>query len=225
MANFVSYENATTLMTDIGNKIKALGGAYILRGSVKFANLPDTLTKAMTGYVYNITEAFTTDARFIEGAGKKYKAGVNVAVADLSTYDEVTAPTGDPSAQGYYELVEGKYVLSTDTTVDADKTYYTYNEDIKFDVIGSFVDVDAITNRIDALSASITDRDFDDTADYEIGDIVKYEDRLYTFNTAHTAGEWDASEVDETNILALIADAEPDDLTPAQVNSLIGLLN
>lgn len=30
----------------------------------------------------------------------------------------------DPSSEGWYELVSGEYVLSTDTTVDAGKTYY-----------------------------------------------------------------------------------------------------
>ena len=69
--NFVSYEDATELMTEIGDKFKALNGAYVLRGSVTFANLPSVLTKTMTGYVYNVTDDFTTDARFIEGAGLK----------------------------------------------------------------------------------------------------------------------------------------------------------
>lgn len=41
------------------------------------------------------------------------------------TYEEVT-PTGDedPSELGWYELVDGNYVLSEDTTVDDSKTYY-----------------------------------------------------------------------------------------------------
>ena len=45
------------------------------------------------------------------------------------TYSEVT-PTGDenPQALGWYELVSDEYVLSTDTTVDDQKTYYTRAE-------------------------------------------------------------------------------------------------
>lgn len=186
MANFVSYENATTLMTDIGNKIKALSGAYILRGSVTFANLPETLTKAMTGYVYNVTTEFTTDARFIEGAGKKYSAGTNVAVANL----------GD------------------DTTPD-----------MKFDVIGAFVDVDGITARIDAVSDMITAAEFDATETYAIGDIVKHEDALYKFKAAHAAGAWDSTEVDAVTVLELIEAAEPDSLTAAQITALQALLD
>lgn len=41
------------------------------------------------------------------------------------TYTAVTNPTGNPKTKGYYELVDGVYVLTTDTTVDSDKTYYT----------------------------------------------------------------------------------------------------
>ena len=47
--------------------------------------------------------------------GKVYYTLTGVAIA---------SPTGNPSRNGYYELVSGKYVLSTDTTVDSLKTYY-----------------------------------------------------------------------------------------------------
>ena len=40
------------------------------------------------------------------------------------TYTEVSNPTGNPSEQGYYELVNNIYILSEDTSVDAQKTYY-----------------------------------------------------------------------------------------------------
>ena len=40
-------------------------------------------------------------------------------------YVEVTPVGGeDPSALGWYELVEGEYILSEDTVVDDTKTYY-----------------------------------------------------------------------------------------------------
>lgn len=41
------------------------------------------------------------------------------------SYTTVESPSGNPSEKGYYELVNGKYVLSEDTTVDEDKTYYS----------------------------------------------------------------------------------------------------
>ena len=44
------------------------------------------------------------------GSGTVYNAVVNPVVADIATY---------------YELVDGEYVLTSDTAIDATKTYYT----------------------------------------------------------------------------------------------------
>ena len=54
-----------------------------------------------------------------------YYINVQGETAAGDTYTAVTNPTGNPSTNGYYELVEDEYVLSTDTTVDSGKTYYT----------------------------------------------------------------------------------------------------
>ena len=40
-------------------------------------------------------------------------------------YVAVANPTGNPMTQGWYELSNGEYVLSEDTSVDSEKTYYT----------------------------------------------------------------------------------------------------
>lgn len=224
--NFVDYTNAQAIVTKIAQKLNEVNGAYVFRGTSAFASIPATPTAAQVGYVWDITDDFTTDARFVEGAGKKYPAHTNVAVADLSTYAAVT-PVGseDPSNEGWYEInAAGKYVLSTDTTVDGTKTYYAKTEVIKYDIAGSFIDVDSIEDRIDAIAADITG-EFDATAAYAEGDIVMYEDGLYKFKTAHAAGAWDATEVDAITILELIEAAEPESLTTAQVNTLIGLLD
>ncbi len=183
--NFVDYSNATELMTEIGNKIKALNGAYILRGSVTFANLPGTLTAAMTGYVYNVSNEFTTDARFIEGAGKKYSAGTNVVVANVGTAE---------------------------------------TPNMKFDVISAFVDVDGINTRINNVRNTLADV-FDTTSAYAIGDVVIYEDGLYRFTTAHTAGDWDSTQVETVTVETLIDEAEPESLTSSQITALISLLD
>ena len=109
MANFVSYANATELMTEIGNKFRALNSAYVPRGTSTFANLPTTLTKTMGGYVYNVTDDFTTTALFVEGAGKKYSAGTNVVIIDNGTtsYSAVTpeGQVGEPSLSNQREML------------------------------------------------------------------------------------------------------------------------
>lgn len=47
------------------------------QGSCAFAALP-VPAQANLGFVYNVTDAFTTSAGFLEGSGKKYPAGTNV---------------------------------------------------------------------------------------------------------------------------------------------------
>ena len=59
---------------------------------------------------------------------------------------------------------------------------------------------------------------------YQVGDVVKYEDKLYRFKASHSAGAWNASDVDEVNVVELIDDVEVSALTTAEVNALIALL-
>ena len=218
MANFVSNANMTTLMTAIADKINNLNGVTF-KGSVAFSGLPATPDSTMIGWMYNVNEDFTTDSRFVEGSGKKYRAGENVIVDDLSTYAAATPEAGDnPSTEGWYELVNCKYVPSTDTTVDPLKTYYAKTGIYKLDCAGQLVDIDAILD-------VICEADFDATQDYVIGDVVKKDGKLYRFKAAHTANDpWDPTEVDEVDVIELIKDSEPDALTTEQVNALIALL-
>jgi len=218
MTNFVSYADATTLMTAIAEKIEKLG-CYHFKGSIAFASLPASPSAAEKGFLWNISDDFTTDARFVEGAGKKYSAGENVGVADMSTYDAVTPQAGDdPKTLGWYELVSGEYVLSEDETVDPLKTYYEYNESYKLDCLGQFVDIDAILD-------VICQEEFDATQAYDAGAVVRYNGKLYKFKTAHVADDpWDPTNVDEVDVISLIADAEPESLTQAQIEALIALL-
>lgn len=221
VTNFVSYDNATELMQGIADAIAsaAAKGGFTFRGSVAFANLPSTLTEAMKNFVYNVTDDFTTDARFIEGAGKKYPTGTDVAVAELSSYDAVTpVGTENPQEEGWYEQVgtSDEYIPTTDTAVDGAKTYYELVKSYKFDTLPGFIDLSYIENMIaGAFSTSVA---------YETGDVVIYEGALYKFKADHAAGAWDATEVDAKTVAELIAEAEPESLTEAQVNALLALL-
>lgn len=73
------YQNAT----EVENAIKAaIAGLYTPKGTVTFANLPQTLTATELGNVYNVSDGGTTDARFVEGAGKTLGEGANVVVIE-----------------------------------------------------------------------------------------------------------------------------------------------
>ena len=94
-------DKASALEEAINNKLTSV---YKIKGSLAFASLTsEMLVKANEGNVYNITDAFTTTDFFVEGAGKKHTAGSNVVVV------EATAPV---------------YTESSDTSVNAEKTYY-----------------------------------------------------------------------------------------------------
>ena len=227
--NFMSFQDAQEIFGKVGERLTSLSSCYKLRGSVAFDNLPSTLLASMVGYVYNISDDFTTDSRFIEGTGKDYPAGTNISIGDFGEFTEVT-PVGNenPSEEGWYEYSSqaGDYIPTEDTEVNSGKTYYEWDEDIKFDVMSGFIDVSGIEDRIDNVREMISDDEFDATAAYEIGDIVVYEDGLYRFTSAHTANtDWDATEVEEIDVLDLIDEAEPDSLTTAQINALLALLD
>ena len=87
MANYVSYNDLSQVVTKIGNKFKTLNGAYVIKGSKTFAELPAiaNITASMVGYVYNISDDFTIDDRFIEyvsGETTSYSAGTNVVIVN-----------------------------------------------------------------------------------------------------------------------------------------------
>ena len=79
-----NYYNKTDADKKIDEKIAAaVSAAYKPGGSVAFSELAALLTKENLGKVYNITDEFTTNENFVEGAGKKYPAGTNVACIDV----------------------------------------------------------------------------------------------------------------------------------------------
>lgn len=85
IANNIYSKSQTYSKTEVDNKVSAaLTSAIVPKGTVTYANLP-TPAKENLGYMYNVSDAFTTDARFVDGAGKKYNAGANVYVVAVTT--------------------------------------------------------------------------------------------------------------------------------------------
>lgn len=62
----------------------AITGVYSPKGSIAFASLP-TAAVGNKGWVYNVSDAFTTTAAFVEGAGHSYGAGTNVVCVDAGS--------------------------------------------------------------------------------------------------------------------------------------------
>ena len=103
--------------TQTDDKIKAsISAVYKPAGSVAFVGLP-TPSKDVLGNIYNVTDGFTTNDNFVEGAGKKYPAGTNVAVVS-------------PAENTYkFDVLSGEIDLSDyQTSEQISQTYATKNE-------------------------------------------------------------------------------------------------
>lgn len=108
-------------------------GALKPSGSVAFANLP-ALAAGVLNNLYNVTDAFTTTADFVEGAGKSYPAGTNVAIINVGTdqsptykYDAMPGVI-DTSEFATKTEVNGMYTVSTqpiDTSSTSTTISYT----------------------------------------------------------------------------------------------------
>ena len=85
-------------------------GGLVFRGSVAFASIPTT---GMTnGDMYNITDDFTTDSRFIEGAGISVKAGADIAWVDSVSKWDILALGG--GSDDYSQLINKPQINSVE---------------------------------------------------------------------------------------------------------------
>lgn len=104
-------------------------GALKPSGSVAFANLP-ALGSSVLNNLYNVTDAFTTTADFVEGAGKDYPAGTNVAIINIGTAQSPTykydAMTGVIDTSSFATKTEVNGLISSTTgTINTSSTSAT----------------------------------------------------------------------------------------------------
>lgn len=121
LTNDSGFQTGAQVESAINAKVAS---TYKAGGSVAFAALP-TPDEAHLGFVYNVTDKFTTTDSFVEGAGGKHPAGTNVAIiavtdgeatvykydvlagfVDLSGYD--TAEQSNTKLAGKVDKEEGK---------------------------------------------------------------------------------------------------------------------
>lgn len=118
LANDSGFATTSGVESAIASQI---GRVYRPGGSKAFAELPEASAETL-GNVYNVTDAFTTTADFVEGVGKQYAAGTDVGVVqDGETYKyNVFANFVDTSVLVHKD---GEKVLSDNnyTTVEKDK--------------------------------------------------------------------------------------------------------
>lgn len=102
--------SATTLagygITDAYTKLQVdgkLSAVYKPAGNTLFANLP-TPSASNLGNVYNMTDAFTTDSRFIDSEPTQYPIGTNVVVVQVEDAYYFDVLAGFVDLSGYLEV-------------------------------------------------------------------------------------------------------------------------
>lgn len=140
----------------VQNEIQGITSALVFKGVVAdVASLPAVADQEI-GWTYNVATKGTTTADFVEGAGKVVDAGSNVSTVEVVVgvdYEEVTPEgTEDPAALGWFEYdsVNDEYFATTDTTVDAGKTYYEEVDVLgnKWDILGGVFDISELEDEI-----------------------------------------------------------------------------
>lgn len=140
----LTAQTVEAALAELLGKINALPSAIIPKGSKAFAGLnPVTdLVAANLGFMWNITDGFTTTSDFAEGAGHVIPAGANVYVANVGTAAEPVYK---------YDIFAGMYDLSgyalksemaiTDVSGDSTKKNIQLKSGLNQDVIVAHQDI------------------------------------------------------------------------------------
>ena len=155
----------------------AISSVYKPAGSTTFAALPAPAANVL-GNVYNVTDAFTTTDQFVEGVGKSYPAGTNVAVVLVGE-------------EYKYDVLSGVVDLSNYSTTDEIAQTYATKTEVTTGLSGKVDKVDG--------SRLMTDAEGTKLAGIEAGAQVN--------NIASVAsGELAINEAKELSIVAVAQD-------------------
>ena len=190
-ATGISAETVVGALEELASSISSLPSAIVPKGTKAFSGLtPSTdLAAANVGFMWNISDAFTTTADFVEGAGVSIPAGANVYVANPSTgvykYDIF---------QGMYDLsgyaLKSEMSVEAGTGANADKTTITLKTGTSATVLTTHQDISGKVDKIETEAFSAEKA-------YAEGDYVTYDNKLYQFTAAHAAGAWAGTDAKE----------------------------
>ena len=139
----------------------ALVSAYKPSGSVAYASLP-TLSASVMGNVYNVSDSFTIDNRFVEyesGTTKTYPAGTEVAVINVGTS---ASPTYKFSVMSGFIDLSGYQLASTAVTHTASAAVGSGTKPVYVNASGVATACDYELNKTVPADAKFTDTTYDD---------------------------------------------------------------
>lgn len=141
---------------------QGLGGALLPMGTITFSQLPTT--DINIGWMYNISDSFTTDSRFEEGAGVEVAAGAEVyytangkwSVLPGSTVVGVKGDNELTYRQGNVNITKGNIGLgNVDNTSDLDKPVSTA-QGTRFTAIETAIGNNALTYNAQTKALTLT---------------------------------------------------------------------
>ena len=177
LANKANSDDVYTKQQTDDKISAAISSVYKPAGSTTFANLPAASADTL-GNVYNVTDAFTTTDSFVEGAGKSYPAGTNVAVVLVGE-------------EYKYDVLSGMVDLSNYSTTDEIAQTYATKTEVTTGLSGKVDKVDG--------SRLMTDAEGTKLAGIETGAQVNKIESV-------VSGELAISEAKELSIVAVAQD-------------------
>lgn len=213
----------TTLESTYAKK-SDISSVYKLKGTADFTDLK--LSDVEEGYVYNISNSFTTNDYFIEGAGIEYPAGTNIVCTivndvkmwdvlggyfDLSQYatkDELKALDTNISTL-FDEKADASDLTALQTTVTDLKTS-------KQDKLTAGEGIKLTSNSISAPARSLIKKVF--TEDESVFKSIEYDSSVKQF-VYRDYDETSAEPKDTKKILATLDDFEA--LTNEEIDTIL----
>lgn len=200
----LTAQTVEAALAELLGKIQAIPSAIVPKGSKAFAGLaPSTdLVAGCLGWMWNITDAFTTTADFAEGAGHSIPAGANVYVANTGTAAEPVYKYD--IFQGMYDL--SGYALKSEMAIeavdgDATKKNITLKSGLSQQVLVAHQDISGKADKdADAVEGNIAE--FDDNGNpVDSGHALseyKTKQQAVTDPTVPSSGTTDALEFIDT---------------------------
>ena len=153
----LSAETVEAALAELLGKIQALPSAIVPKGTRTFSQLaPATdLAAGSLGFMWNISDAFTTTADFAEGAGHSIPAGANVYVANVGTAE--TPSYKYDIFQGMYDLsgyaLKSEMSITDGTGADADKTTIQLKSGLSKQVLIAHQDISGKADKVSGATA------------------------------------------------------------------------
>ena len=148
--------------------------------------------------IQNTPTLGTASAKDVPASGNA--SSTQVVMGDDTRLSDARTPTAHNQASSTINAMTSYSKPSSEPATPAIQTSDSLNT-----AIGK-LEYKADTNQTNILSAEsmVCDNAFSTSTAYAEGDIVTYDHKLYKFKTAHSAGAWNSSQVDQISTTGLI---------------------